>query len=280
MNLGLMKGLITGQRFPGLIISPKAKQVVSPADTELLDQYGLAVVECSWAQLDDVPWSKIGGNCERLLPYLVAANTINYGKPWRLNCAEALAAAFFICGHPEWAEEILASFPYGDAFLEINGTILQKYAACSSADEVRAVEAAWLQKLEKEYTDSRAENSTSQDPWVGGNLNHRPVGVSDDEEDESEDGFQESGMDAAHSLVEEEDDADEMAELRRKVLASRPFKEDKVSTRDETHKMHVVPTTIAPVPKGDEDADFDELIVAGPSLDRSGIQAKRQLRGT
>lgn len=46
--------------------SPNAKKVVSPADKDILEQYGAAVVECSWVRIKEVPWSKIGGKCERL----------------------------------------------------------------------------------------------------------------------------------------------------------------------------------------------------------------------
>ena len=71
----MMRELHLGQRHAGVIITPNGKKVVSPADKELLEQYGAAVVECSWARTQEVQWNKVGGKCERLLPYLVAAGS-------------------------------------------------------------------------------------------------------------------------------------------------------------------------------------------------------------
>ena len=51
---------------------PNAKKVVSPADRELMEQHGAAVVECSWVRVKEVPWSRIGGKCERLRMSLAA----------------------------------------------------------------------------------------------------------------------------------------------------------------------------------------------------------------
>jgi pre-rRNA-processing protein TSR3 len=99
------------------------------------------VVECSWARLDDVPFSKIASPHERLreslpssssssdhmpnffneVPYLLATNPTNYGKPWRLNCVEALAAAFYITGFEEYAEVLLGGFGWGASFWKVNG---------------------------------------------------------------------------------------------------------------------------------------------------------------
>ena len=93
-----------------------------------------------------MPFNRIGGPNQRLLPYLVAANPTNYGRPWRLNCVEALAACFFICGHREWAEEILATFSYGPSFIDINETVLKKYAACKDEEEVKKAEEEWLSR--------------------------------------------------------------------------------------------------------------------------------------
>ncbi|KAF2466834.1 DUF367-domain-containing protein [Lindgomyces ingoldianus] len=306
VRLGLMRELHIGQRFAGVVVSPKAKKILSKEDKELVEQYGAAVVEASWNRIDEVPFGRIGGKCERLLPYLVAANPTNYGRPWRLNCVEALAACYSICGHSEWATEILASFSYGEAFLDINAALLKRYAACETEEEIKKAEEVWLEKIKREYSESRAKREDGvEDVWAGGNMNRRIIDNSDEGNDEGEDREKKNkGTDGEaeeeegdyaddkdeipqrdpYALPESSDDEEEMAELRRRVLASKPFSNPK---SPEDHKKQ--PESIvrpAPVKAYDDDGpefedeglddEFDKLMKATPTLDKIGITAKQR----
>ncbi|KAH7039119.1 hypothetical protein B0J12DRAFT_580741 [Macrophomina phaseolina] len=292
MRLGMMRELHVGQKFAGVVVSPKAKKTVSPQDRELLEQYGAAVVEASWNRIEEVPFSRIGGKCERLLPYLVAANPTNYGRPWRLNCVEALAACYAICGHHEWAEEILSSFSYGDAFLEMNAALLKRYAACSTEEEVLKAEEAWLAKIEKEYNTSRDDKAAlaDGDAWEGGNMNRRALDdSSDDEEDneDKEDGEEEEAERDPYGLPpEESDNEEEMAELRRRVLASKPFANpepeakgpEMISAPEAPHALQQDSDAESGSDIEGMDDEFDNIINATPVTDRTGITAKQRLK--
>ncbi|GKZ20675.1 ribosome bioproteinsis protein tsr3 [Aspergillus brasiliensis] len=295
MHFGLMRELQIGQRFPGVIVSPNAKKVISPADKDLLEQFGAAVVECSWVRVKEVPWSRIGGKCERLLPYLIAANTVNYGKPWRLNCVEALAACFCICGHEEWAREVLKHFRYGEAFLEINGKLLKRYAACADEDEVKRTEEEWLAKIEREYEESRAAGGA--DIWTVGNTNRRAESDSDDEggsgsdKDNNEEEEEEEEEDKdPFAISDDSEEEEQMAAIRAKILNSKAFQNPSALDKPQPEKIarpEVEEGGSKPRPledsdaesgsaEGSEDEAFDSIINATPVTDRTGIIAAQK----
>lgn len=189
-RLGLIKNLRIGQKFQGIVVSPNGKGVVCPNDLEIVETNGAAVVECSWARLDEVPFNKIGGKHERLLPYLVAANPVNYGRPWRLNCVEALAACFAIVGHMDWAEMLMDNFSWGSAFIDINRDLFEVYQACTDSESVTKAQEAWLDKLDEEKK-KRKERKDDDDIWAKGNVNRGSDDEDDDEDEQDGDELEE-----------------------------------------------------------------------------------------
>ncbi|KAI9759852.1 MAG: hypothetical protein M4579_002059 [Chaenotheca gracillima] len=273
MKLRLMRELHIGQKFAGVVVSPNAKKTLSPADKDIMEQFGAAVVECSWARIKEVPFARIGGKNERLR-------------------------------HQDWAEEVMSHFSYGEAFLEINASLLKRYAACADEESVKKAESVWLDKLEREYATSREKDKASvgSDAWEGGNMNHRQIDESEEEDSEvevtetvkknNEDGDEghesseenEEGRDP-YALSEPSDDEEEMAELRKRVLLSKPFSNPSDTDQKAQPEKIVRPTPVTADSDNDltdsdgDNDEFDNIIDATPVTDRTGIQAKQRVKG-
>ncbi|KAG5327866.1 TSR3 protein, partial [Pseudoatta argentina] len=165
---GLIRILQLGARFPGLCLTPMGDKCVSPTDCDIVQEYGCAVVDCSWARLDDTPFNRMKTSHPRILPFLVAANPINYGKPYQLSCVEAIAATLIITGFPNEAELYLGKFSWGHSFLELNSELLEKYALCTTSEEIITAQEtylkkAWQEKLDRLTLPDFPENNTESE---------------------------------------------------------------------------------------------------------------------
>ncbi|KAL0278836.1 UNVERIFIED_CONTAM: hypothetical protein PYX00_000530 [Menopon gallinae] len=155
---GLIKTLRLGQRFNGIVLSPAGKKCVSPEDVDIIKSSGLAVVDCSWARLNEVPFHKMKSPNARLLPWLVAANPVNYGKPCELSCVEAIAAALILTGFTNEADLYLSKFKWGNSFMQVNQELLDKYSQCKTSAEIINIQNKYLTE-ESELKSKQRENA-------------------------------------------------------------------------------------------------------------------------
>ncbi|XP_021918237.1 ribosome biogenesis protein TSR3 homolog isoform X2 [Zootermopsis nevadensis] len=169
---GLIRTLRLGQRFGGVVLTPVGEKCISPSDRTIISTHGLAVVDCSWAKIDETPFTRMKSTHCRLLPFLVAANPINYGRPCHLSCVEALAAALHITGFQEEAQLYLSKFKWGKSFITLNQTLLDAYAASQGdSSSVVAIQNKYLEeaRLEKaaHYQDVSDFPSSSEEEEEG-----------------------------------------------------------------------------------------------------------------
>jgi len=107
------------------------------------------------------------------VPYLLAANPVNYGKPYKLTCAEAVAATFYICGFDEQANEVMSKFGWGHSFWEMNGPLIERYKTCQNADDMVAMQEAIQTEIQQEAQDRRdAHNEGDPNEMLFENPNH------------------------------------------------------------------------------------------------------------
>lgn len=148
-RLGLVKCLKIKQKFPGLVLTPTGEKCVSAVDKEIVDTKGIAVVDCSWARIDETPITALKPSHGRLLPFLVAANPINYGRPCQLSCVEAIAATLYIIGYSDIAAHYLNKFSWGHSFIDLNKELLDIYANCKDSKAIITAQNEYLEKEQR-----------------------------------------------------------------------------------------------------------------------------------
>ncbi|KAJ1983218.1 ribosome biogenesis protein tsr3 [Dimargaris verticillata] len=202
-RLGMVKELQLTRAFRGIVLSPIGTQAVSPQDLDIALKHGLAVVDCSWARVEEVPFNKMKIKHHRLLPFMVASNTVNYGRPLKLNCAEALAACLYILGMQQAGDYVLSPFNYGREFYELNKAVIARYATCQDSSEIVRAQQAYLTQIDESQQQQRADralrrgsnNEEDSDDSIFQNPNHANCAASDNDGGES--GEEDSAEDEA-----------------------------------------------------------------------------------
>lgn len=237
------------QPFRGIVLSPNGTVSVSPADRPILEDLGLSVIDCSWARLAEIPFKQMRAGHHRLLPFLVAANTVNYGKPSKLSCAEAAAATLYICGFVDAAKAVLDEFSWGREFIKINVELLELYRTSADADDVVRRQNEWLEKVEKEGGKAGAGH-------LAGRRKNRSWGVGGDSDEEEE-------------AAEEED----VPSYGRGVMGELPPSDEEYEDydSDDGPKLDKFGNTIAADDGDGEDEEYEEYDSDdGPKLDKFG----------
>jgi pre-rRNA-processing protein TSR3 len=123
-----------------LLLDPTAEQALSPADRFVRS---ITVLDCSWVVLDT---GKVcSWRIRRALPFLVAANPVNFGKPCVLSSIEALAATLYILGEKERAAAVLSKVNWGIRFLEVNEEPLDLYSKAKNSTEIIEIQSLYIE---------------------------------------------------------------------------------------------------------------------------------------
>ena len=129
------------------MLNPFSEIALSPADGKRLRDFGLVALDCSWEHAQEVLLGHVRGT-SRCLPFLIAGNPTNFGKPTKLSTVEALAAALHVAGFKEEAADLLSIFKWGHTFLDLNRERLDGYATAKDSSEVVELQRHFMERIE------------------------------------------------------------------------------------------------------------------------------------
>ena len=137
-RMGLAKLEYNIRKLPrnAILLNPFAEKSLSKEDLEIAKEVGILAVDCSWKNAEETFRDLELRNVSRALPYVIAVNPVNYGKPLKLSTLEAFAASLYILGEVAHAEKILKIYKWGPYFLEMNREPLEDYRKAENSKEV------------------------------------------------------------------------------------------------------------------------------------------------
>ena len=146
LKFGLAKEAKTLRNIPSgsIVLSPFAEKALSPADLKYAHN-GLVVMDLTWTNIDEFP--KLSRTQDRALPYLLASNPINWGRPMELNSAEAVLASLLILGQKEQADSFMGRFNWAPEFVRLNGELLKAYSRASDSAEVVSIQNEYISSI-------------------------------------------------------------------------------------------------------------------------------------
>ena len=119
-----------------VLLNPFAEKSLSREDLPFAKETGVLAVDCSWKHAEAVFQNLEKMHISRALPFVVAANPVNYGKPFKLTTLEAFAATLYIFDKIDHSREILNIYKWGPHFLELNKQPLEDYRKAENSTEI------------------------------------------------------------------------------------------------------------------------------------------------
>lgn len=119
-----------------VLLNPFADKSLSKQDLDFAKENGILAVDCSWKNVEKNFEYLDKRNHSRALPFVVAANPVNYGKPFKLTTLEAFAAALYILGEIKHSKKLLKLYKWAPHFLVLNKEPLENYRKANNSSEM------------------------------------------------------------------------------------------------------------------------------------------------
>ena len=160
-RLGLLKEIKFNRNYGGILLTPNGKKICSIEDHDIIATKGICVIDCSWAKFEEMHLDlhKIE---TRSLPFMVAVNPVNFGKAYKLSCAEAFAACLYLGGFEKEARFIMDHFKWGEHFFKVNEELFGKYKGIKSQDKLLEIQEKYIND-ELERKQKRKEGDGFED---------------------------------------------------------------------------------------------------------------------